>query len=133
MNQKTTLLTGVLLCGLGVVTGAFGAHALNPVLAVNHRIETYEVAVRYQFYHALALLAIGILMDKFASKLLGSAALLMVLGVIVFSGSLYVLSITGITWLGAVTPIGGALMMAGWVLLFVGIFKRPADVIASDR
>jgi uncharacterized membrane protein YgdD (TMEM256/DUF423 family) len=126
MNQKSTLLTGSLLCGLGVVIGAFGAHALNPVLAANHRIETYEVAVRYQFYHALALLAIGVLMDKFLSRLLGTAALLMVLGVAIFSGSLYVLSITGITWLGAITPFGGALMIFGWVLLFAGIFRRAA-------
>jgi uncharacterized membrane protein YgdD (TMEM256/DUF423 family) len=127
MNQKTTLLTGILLGGLGVVIGAFGAHALNPVLAANHRTETYEVAVRYQFYHALALLAMGILMDKFRSKLLGNAAVLMVLGVILFSGSLYVLSLTGTTWLGAITPFGGALMIFGWVLLFIGILTNPHD------
>ena len=124
MNQKNTLLAGTFLGGLGVVIGAFGAHALNPVLAANNRLETYEVAVRYQFYHALALLAIGILMEKFTSKRFVYAALFIFLGVIIFSGSLYVLSLTGMTILGAVTPFGGALMIIGWVLMFVGIVDK---------
>jgi uncharacterized membrane protein YgdD (TMEM256/DUF423 family) len=124
MNQRNTLLTGTLVSGLGVVIGAFGAHALNPVLAANGRLETFEVAVRYQFYHAFALLAVGILMEKFSSPLLNNAALCMISGVIIFSGSLYILSLTGITVLGAVTPFGGALMIVGWLLLFVGILKK---------
>jgi len=80
--------------------------------------------VRYQFYHALALLAIGILMDKFSSSRLGYAALFIVLGVIIFSGSLYVLSLTGETMLGAVTPFGGLLMIIGWALFLMGIMRK---------
>jgi len=128
MNQKNTLLAGILLGALGVVIGAFGAHALNPVLEANNRLETYEVAVRYQFYHALALVMIGILMDKFSSTRLHYAALFVFLGVIIFSGSLYILSLSGITVLGAITPFGGALMIIGWILLLAGILQRvPAD------
>ncbi|HZX73525.1 MAG TPA: DUF423 domain-containing protein [Cyclobacteriaceae bacterium] len=124
MNQKNTLLAGIIFGGLGVVIGAFGAHALNPILAANNRLDTYEIAVRYQFYHALALLAIGILMDKFSASRLGYAALFIVLGVIIFSGSLYVLSLTGETMLGAVTPFGGLLMIIGWALFLMGIMRK---------
>ena len=126
MNQRNILLSGIVLGGLGVIIGAFGAHALNPVLAANGRLETFEVAVRYQFYHALAMLFIGVAIEKFPVPAFRYAALCMLSGVIIFSGSLYVLCLTGITVLGAVTPFGGALMIAGWILLFAGVIKNPA-------
>lgn len=124
MNQKQTLLTAAILGMLGVTLGAFGAHALKPTLVASGRFETYELAVRYQFFHVLALLATGILMHQFSSSRLRYAALLFVAGVIFFSGSLYVLCFTGIGVLGAITPIGGTLLIAGWVFLTLGVAQK---------
>ncbi|MFZ6011572.1 MAG: DUF423 domain-containing protein [Bacteroidota bacterium] len=124
MNQRITLAAGVLTAGLGVALGAFGAHALKDMLVASGRTETYELAVRYQFYHAFALLITGLLMNQFQAKSIAYAALCFVFGIILFSGSLYVLCFTGVRALGAVTPIGGVLFIAGWVLLLVGINKK---------
>jgi len=122
--QKTLLLAGALLGGLGVAIGAFGAHALRAALTASGRTETFETAVKYQFYHALALLAIGIIYAAFPSRVLLNAGYCMLAGVLVFSGSLYILCLTGIRWLGAITPIGGVLMIAGWVLLLYGVIRN---------
>lgn len=124
MNQKLSLQIGALLAGLAVVIGAFGAHALKVTLAETGYGETYELAVRYQFYHSFALLVTGLLMNYFPSQLFKYAGLSFLLGVIFFSGSLYVLSLTGIKVLGAITPIGGLCFIAGWILLFVGVTKK---------
>ncbi len=106
MNQKQTLLSGSLLGLLGVALGAFGAHALKNLLVENGRLETYELAVRYQFYHAFAMLITGMLMpvrmirsdgEKFNSARLRWASLLFLIGVILFSGSLYLFALTNIT------------------------------------
>lgn len=121
MNQRTTLLTGVVFGGLAVAIGAFGAHALKGILAENARTETYELAVRYQFYHAFAILFAGVLMFHFHSRHLNRAAVCFSVGIVIFCGSLYMLSLSGITMMGAITPIGGVLLIAGWLLLFVGI------------
>lgn len=127
MTQRNVLLTGVIFAGLGVAIGAFGAHALRPVLEANARTETFELAVRYQFYHSFAILFAGVLMYHFPSRNMDRAAACFAVGILIFSGSLYALSLTGVRALGAVTPIGGVLFMAGWVLLYVGINakKRP--------
>lgn len=126
MNQKTTLLTGVVFAGLAVAIGAFGAHALRPMLEANGRAETFELAVRYQFYHSFALLFCGALMQNFPSHHLNRAAVCFAIGIIFFSGSLYILSLSGIGMLGAVTPVGGLLFIAGWLLAYMGInAKRP--------
>lgn len=103
--------------------GAFGAHALRATLAATGRTETFETAVRYHFYHALALLLIGLLLDKFPVKTLEYAGLSILLGTLIFSGSLYILSLSGVRWLGAVAPIGGTLMIIGWVLLLVSVSR----------
>jgi len=124
MNQRQTLTTAAILGMLGVLVGAFGAHALKPTLMASGRLETYELAVRYQFYHAFALLCTGILMHQFLSKRLQYAAILFVLGVIFFSGSLYVLCFTGIGVLGAITPIGGTLLIAAWIFLALGVVQK---------
>lgn len=103
----------------GVAIGAFGAHALKDLLLKNDRLDTFETAVKYQFYHALAVLAVGILSKMFGTdKYLAWAGWLFVSGIAIFSGSLYVLSLTNTKWLGAITPIGGGLFIAGWVCLF---------------
>ncbi len=116
--QKIILLTASVFGALSVMIGAFGAHALRASLEAQGRLETFETAVKYQFYHTLALLAIGLVMYKISDKLLGYAGYSMIGGVIIFSGSLYILCLTGIRWLGAITPIGGVLMIVGWALLF---------------
>ncbi|MBD2716389.1 DUF423 domain-containing protein [Microvirga sp. STR05] len=116
MTAKIILQLAALLGALGVAIGAFGAHGLRPMLEASGRFETFETAVRYQFYHALALLAVGILLQvRPELRLLGTTAWLWLGGVLLFSGSLYTLCFTGITKLGAVAPVGGLLLIAGWI------------------
>lgn len=100
-----------------VALGAFGAHALRGRLD-DYALGVFETAVQYQFYHSLALLAVGLLMVQVpGSVLLRSSAILFGIGILVFSGSLYLLSFTGLRWLGAVTPLGGLAFLAGWACL----------------
>lgn len=121
--QKIILLCASALGAISVMIGAFGAHALRATLEATGRLDTFETAVKYQFYHTLALLAIGLLMYRFSDKLLGYAGFSMIGGILIFSGSLYILCMTGIRWLGAITPIGGLLMIIGWILLFWAIAR----------
>ena len=113
MNQRNILLTASVLGLFAVGLGAFGAHALKATLTMTGRADTYELAVRYQFYHTLVLLAIGILIEKYPS--LKTSSIFFVIGIIIFSGSLYILALTNQTLWGAVTPIGGVFLMAGWL------------------
>lgn len=115
---------GAISGGLAVAIGAFGAHALKPLLMETGREATFELAVRYQFYHALALLATGLLTSETRRKTLHYSSLCFVLGIILFSGSLYVLCFTGIKMLGAITPFGGVFFILGWVLLATGVYKK---------
>lgn len=98
MNQQKSLLAGALLGALGVALGAFGAHALKPMLTASGRLETYELAVRYEFYHALALLLTGALQQFINSNFIKRASLFFLLGTVLFSGSLYLLSIANNTF-----------------------------------
>lgn len=123
MTQKIILLIASLLGGLTVAIGAFGAHALSATLQASGRVDTFETAVKYQMYHTLALLAVGLLLFKVEQPALQVAAWCFFLGTLVFSGSLYTLCATGITWLGAITPIGGTLLIVGWGALFYAIMK----------
>lgn len=123
MTQKAILLIASVLGGLTVAIGAFGAHALAPILQASGRTDTFETAVKYQMYHTLALLAVGLLLFRIEQPALQVAAWCFFLGILIFSGSLYTLCVTGITWLGAITPIGGTLMIVGWGALFYAIFK----------
>lgn len=120
---KTIISTAAILLALAVAIGAFGAHALESRLSAD-LLQTYETGVKYHFYHALGLLLTGILALQYPSKLMNWSALLLGLGILLFSGSLYVLAITGIRWLGAITPFGGISFIAGWVLLFLAIRKK---------
>ena len=122
MNKKI-LLAGSIFGLLTVVIGAFGAHALEEVLLQNGRVDTFETAVKYQGLHALALVLLGILSERLDATLIQYAAISMVIGILIFSGSLYILSITNIGFLGAITPIGGLGMIVGWILLIIGINK----------
>ncbi|MCU0397000.1 MAG: DUF423 domain-containing protein [Cyclobacteriaceae bacterium] len=120
MKRKSVLLSASVLGLLGVALGAFGAHALKPMLTASGRLETFELAVRYQFYHALALLGCGLLMHHNESRWLRYASISWVAGVFLFSGSLYLLCFTGLSGIAMITPFGGVMMIAGWAMLFVG-------------
>ncbi len=116
MNQLFFLL-GSLTGGLAVALGAFGAHALKARLTLE-QLATFETGVRYQMYHALALLAVALAMARVPStSLLNAAGWLFVAGTLLFSGSLYLLCFTRKRWLGAVTPFGGLAFIAGWACL----------------
>ncbi len=121
--QKTILIIGSLLGALSVIIGAFGAHALKGLLESTGRIETFETAVKYQFYHALALILLGILMFNLKHQFFEYAGYSFIIGTFIFSGSLYILCLTGITKFGMITPIGGLAMIAGWIFLMLGILK----------
>lgn len=123
MHYKTTLIIGITFSGLAVVIGAFGAHLLKEILSQYGRTETFDLAVRYQFYHAFALIATGIL-QKTESLNFRWAAVSFIMGILFFSGSLYALSLTGIKTFGAITPIGGVLFIAGWIMLLIALLKR---------
>ena len=123
---KLFLQLGAILGAIGVGFGAFGAHALKASLESSGRFDTYETAVRYQFYHALALVLVGILLQnapEMPAKWYTWAGFAFAVGTVVFSGSLYVICFTGIKAFGAVAPIGGTLLIAGWLLLFWGAQK----------
>lgn len=127
MTNKFFLQAGAILGAIGVVLGAFGAHALKSMLEVSGRMDTFETAVKYQFYHALALVLISILLQNAsitAAKWYNWAGYGMLAGVIIFSGTLYTICFTGIKTFGAVAPIGGTLMIVGWALLFWGASRQ---------
>lgn len=115
--EKTFMMLAGLFGGLAVALGAFGAHALSERLSAS-LLNTFEIGVRYQFYHALALVAVVVALGRWPNR--GSAVWagwLFVVGILIFSGSLYILVFSGIRWLGAITPIGGVAFIAGWALL----------------
>ncbi|RLQ20920.1 DUF423 domain-containing protein [Seongchinamella sediminis] len=108
---------------LAVVFGAFGAHGLRNRLD-DYLMGVFETAVQYHFYHALALLAVGVIaLGQPQTVMLKSAGWLFVIGTLVFSGSLYLLALTGLKWLGAVTPLGGLAFIAGWACLAAAGWK----------
>lgn len=111
---------------LAVIIGAFGAHGLRGKLD-DYAMGVFETAVQYHFYHALALLAVGVIaLSQPHSTLLKSSGWLFLLGTVIFSGSLYILAITGVKWLGAVTPLGGLAFIAGWACLAAASWKLLA-------
>lgn len=114
--ERLFFALGAILAGLAVGFGAFGAHGLRGVLDAND-LATFEVGVRYQMYHALGLIAVAWAYGRFESSTIIWAGWLFVAGMVLFSGSLYFLVLTGPRWLGAVTPLGGTAFIAGWVLL----------------
>jgi uncharacterized membrane protein YgdD (TMEM256/DUF423 family) len=121
--QKLILLSGTMMAALSVTIGAFGAHTLKDLLEANQRTETFTTAVTYQFCHSLALLIIGMLMYKSPHRFLEYAAWSHIAGIVIFSGSLYILCISTNTKWGMITPIGGLLFITGWLLLAIAIGK----------
>ncbi len=122
---KIAAITGL----LSVVLGAFAAHSLKNMVS-NHAIATFETAVRYQFYHVFALLAVGILCKDFSGKTMLWAGRFFIAGIILFSGSLYALAFVqaavrpGYNWIGAITPFGGVCFITGWLLMFISFFRK---------
>ncbi|MGI4835575.1 MAG: DUF423 domain-containing protein [Janthinobacterium lividum] len=124
MSVRLIIQLAAALGALTVAIGAFGAHGLRPMLEASGRADTFETAVRYQFYHTLALLALGTLAAARPDlRGLDTAALLWLAGTVIFSGSLYLICFTGITKFGAVAPLGGLLLIAGWVRLLFAVGK----------
>lgn len=116
---------GALAAGLAVVLGAFGAHALEGRVTPE-RLQTFEIGVRYQMYHALALLFVGWAAGQWPVGAVHGAGYLFIAGIVIFSGSLYLLVLTDTPWLGAVTPLGGLAFIIGWGLLAWALLRHPA-------
>lgn len=124
MDSRKVIITGALLMALAVGFGAFGAHIVQDLLSPD-RFSVYQTAVEYHFYHALGLLILGTLMKlQNHSVWLVVSGYAFIGGVLIFSGSLYLLTLTNTGWLGAITPVGGALFIGGWLALALGITKK---------
>jgi uncharacterized membrane protein YgdD (TMEM256/DUF423 family) len=109
------LVLGTVFAGSAVAAGAFGAHALKDILDA-HMLQVFDTATRYQMYHAFGLCIVSWAIDRYPEQRLEQTGWLFTTGILLFSGSLYVVSLAGIRWMGAVTPIGGLAFLAGWVL-----------------
>ena len=120
--MKTWLIIGACLAGFSVLFGAFGAHGLKNILLKNETLEIFNKAVIYQIFHTIALLCVGNL-QMITGRSFFITGICFTFGVIIFSGSLYLLSITNIRWLGAITPIGGLFFILGWITFFVNLIK----------
>ncbi|HEY5463458.1 MAG TPA: DUF423 domain-containing protein [Hanamia sp.] len=127
--HKGYIKTAAILGALTVAIGAFAAHTLKGNIS-DYALEIFETAVKYQFYHVFALLAVGIVYKEFPNKLLKWSGILFIAGIILFSGSLYILSaikaamLPGYNWIGAFTPLGGLCFITGWICLFLGVSNK---------
>lgn len=116
-SVQKLFVAGAIAAALGVALGAFGAHSLKPLLTAAGRVETFETAVKYHFYHALGMMVLAVWAQtagRTQQKILRAGWLLLG-GTVIFSGSLYALCLLQIGWLGAITPVGGVLMIGGWL------------------
>ena len=127
MNSRITLALAAALGMLAVGLGAFGAHSLGDMLIATKRLDVYKTAVAYHFYHVFALLATGILMIWNPDKKLSYASWCFFIGVILFSGSLYLICILDIRSIGILTPIGGVFFIAGWFMLLLSCLKKNGN------
>jgi uncharacterized membrane protein YgdD (TMEM256/DUF423 family) len=128
MTRNYTAL-GAFSGGLAVALGAFAAHALKARLDPQ-ALATFEIGARYQMYHALALLAVGLLAEHRPGRPLAWSGALFLAGTLLFSGSLYALALSGVGWLGAITPFGGAAFLAGWGCLAAAALRPPPAAAA---
>ncbi len=120
--ERLFFLVGSISALIAVVLGAFGAHGLKGRLTTE-MLNAFEVGVRYQMYHALALLAVAGALSRWPRAEVTAAGWRFVAGTIIFSGSLYLLSLTGVRWIGAITPIGGVAFLLGWLSLVWGVWR----------
>ena len=128
--HKNYLAAAAIFGGLAVALGAFGAHSLEGLTKDEKILHAFQTGVQYQMYHALALLAIGTLSEKFSGRWMKWAAICFIAGIILFSGSLYLLTFlklqgsSAIKFVGPVTPLGGVFFIAGWLFLLLAVTKR---------
>ena len=121
--ERTFFIIAGLLGALSVALGAFGAHALEARISAD-LLQTYETAVRYQFFHVIALFIAAMAIGRYPNNNMGTiAGWLFIVGILLFSGSLYVLIASGQRWLGAVTPLGGVAFIAGWICLALAAWR----------
>lgn len=126
--HKAYLTWGAALSGLGVILGAFGAHKLKQIAPDS--VPTFQTGVQYQMYHAIALILVAILFEKYPVKLMSWAGAAFLIGILLFSGSLYALAAlkatgkVGLGGLGVLTPIGGLFFIAGWVMLVLSVLNN---------
>lgn len=116
--KKNILSIGFVLAAISVIIGAFGAHGLNDILVENNRLDTFETGVKYLFYHTFGIIVLGLVYKEGLEKI-QIVFYLFLAGIIIFSGSLFILSISNITMFGAITPIGGVCFIAGWLYLAI--------------
>jgi uncharacterized membrane protein YgdD (TMEM256/DUF423 family) len=132
--QKRLLLFAGIFGAIAVSLGALGAHGLKEKmregLMTLDSLQAFDAAARYQMYHSIALLAMAFLIEKFSVKLISAAAYCFIIGIILFSGSVYILStsdllgLANVRWLGPITPIGGLFFVSGWILLGIAALKK---------
>jgi uncharacterized membrane protein YgdD (TMEM256/DUF423 family) len=125
--KKTAYISGAILGMLGVIMGAFGAHALEDILTSNGTLDTFQTGARYHMYHALFLLAVGVVSEFGTSKWLRLSTWFAIGGTVIFAGTLYLLAILNLRWMGAITPIGGLLLILGWFFLLLHIYQRKSN------
>lgn len=135
--HKGFIKTAAILGALSVALGAFAAHGLKEKIS-DYAISIFETGVRYQFYHVFALLAAGIIYKEFKNKFIKWAGIFFIAGIVLFSGSLYLLTfikgavMPGYNWVGAITPIGGLSFIIGWFFLFTGTSKKSNHKISLN-
>ncbi len=121
--ERTFFIIASLLGGLSVALGAFGAHALEARISAD-LLQTYETAVRYQFFHVIALFIAAMAIVRYPNSNMGTVAgWLFIVGIVLFSGSLYLLIASGQRWMGAITPLGGVAFIAGWICLALAAWR----------
>ena len=128
--HKKILLAGAAFSGLAVALGAFGAHGLESITSDEKILHSFQTAVQYQMYHGLALLAVAIIFEKFTNKWIVWAGRCFIIGILLFSGSLYLLTFlkieasSAVKFAGPITPLGGVFFIAGWIFLIAGVLKN---------
>ena len=120
--ERVFLTAGAVSAFIAVAAGAFGVHGLRGHLSVE-MLDTFEVGARYQMYHALALVVVAWAQTRWPGSVTITAGWLFIIGTVLFSGSLYILSLTGVRWLGAITPFGGLAFLAGWLCLAWSVWR----------
>ena len=121
--SQRILVLGTAFAGSAVAAGAFGAHALKSILDTPS-LQVFDTATRYQMYHALGLCIVSWAIDRYPEQRLEQVGWLFTVGILLFSGSLYIVSLTGVRWMGAVTPVGGLAFLSGWILLGSRIWRK---------
>ena len=135
--HKKFLATGAVLGGLAVLIGAYGAHGLERMTSDPKTLRGFETGAEYQMYHSIALLLAGILFERFANKWIRLAGKFFIAGIILFSGSLYVLSFlrhldsTAVRFVGPITPLGGLCFIVGWMFLLAGVTRKDTTEVNS--